>query len=415
MTLTAEHSAGLTRWIDEHHAQQIEFLRQIVRVPSDTPPGDNAAAAARAVELLEARGFVVERHPVDPAFLREYGMRSVTNLIVRHRFGAGGPTIALNAHGDVVPPGEGWTRPPYEGVVENGRMFARGVAVSKSDIATFTFVLDALRQAAAAGAPLKGAIELHFTYDEEFGGLAGPQWLYDKKLTQPDYAIGPGFAYSVVTAHNGCLQLEVTVHGKAAHGAMPETGNDALQAAVAMLNALYAAAADYRRITSSVSGITHPTINVGLIAGGINTNVVPDKVAFKLDRRMIPEENPADVEAALRALIEKVATAHSGIKVEVRRLLLSNALKPLPGHEKLVGALQRHAKRVLGEDIPALGVPLYTDARLYGEHGCPIVLYGAGPRTILESNAKRADENLLLEDLRRATQVVAAAVGDLLS
>ena len=70
---------------------------------------------------------------------------------------------------------------------------------------------------------------------------------------------------------------------------------------------------------------------------------------------------------------------------------------------------------MLGEDIPALGVPLYTDARLYGEHGCPIVLYGAGPRTILESNAKRADENLLLEDLRRATQVVAAAVGDLLS
>ncbi len=413
--MNAGQAASLGRWIDEHHAQQIEFLREIVRVPSDTPPGDNAPAAEKAAELLAHLGFTVERHPVDGEFLRAYGMRSVTNLIVRHKFGAGGPTIALNSHGDVVPPGEGWTRPPYEGVVDNGRMYARGVAVSKSDIATFTFALDALRHAAGEGAKLNGTVELHFTYDEEFGGLAGPQWLYEKKLTRPDYAIGPGFAYSVVTAHNGCLQLEVTVHGKAAHGAMPETGNDALQAAVAMLNALYAAAAGYRQVTSRVKGITHPTLNVGLIAGGINTNVVPDKVTFKLDRRMIPEENPAEVEAALRALIERVGKEHAGIRVDIRRLLLSNALKPLPGHEKLVQALQRHAKRVLGEEIPATGMPLYTDARLYGEHGCPIVLYGAGPRTVLESNAKQADENLVLEDLRKATHVVAAAVADLLA
>ena len=415
MSLNAEQAARLDRWIDEHHAQQIEFLREIVRVPSDTPPGDNAPAAEKAAKLLTALGYTVERHAVDAGFLRAYGMQSVTNLIVRQKFGSGGPTIALNSHGDVVPPGAGWTKPPYEGVVENGRMYARGVAVSKSDIATFTFALEALRHAASGGARFNGTVELHFTYDEEFGGLAGPEWLLEKKLTRPDYAIGPGFSYSVVTAHNGCLQLEVTVLGKAAHGAMPETGVDALQAVVAMLNALYAAAADYRQTTSKVNGITHPTINVGLIAGGINTNVVPDKVVFKLDRRMIPEENPAEVEAALRALIERVANEHAGVRVEIRRLLLSNALKPLPGHEKLVQVLQRHGKRILGEDIPAVGMPLYTDARLYGEHGCPIVLYGAGPRTVLESNAKRADENLVLEDLRKATHVVAGAVADLLA
>ena len=409
-----DQHANLGRWIDEHHPQQIEFLRQIVRVPSDTPPGDNAPAAEKAAELLTRLGYAVERHPVDAAVLKAYGMQSVTNLIVRHRFGTGGPTIALNAHGDVVPPGAGWTRPPYEGVIENGRMYARGVAVSKSDIATFAFALLALRHAAQHGAQLNGAVELHFTYDEEFGGLAGPQWLFEKKLVKPDYAIGPGFAYSIVTAHNGSLQLEVTVHGKAAHGAMPETGHDALQAAVAMLNALYAAATGYRHVTSKVGGIAHPTLNVGLITGGINTNVVPDKVAFRLDRRMIPEENPAAVEAALRALIEGVAGKHAGITAEIRRLLLSNALTPLPGHEKLVQALQRHARRVLGEDIPAVGVPLYTDARLYAERGVPIVLYGAGPRTVLESNAKQADENLVLEDLRKATHVVAAAVADLL-
>jgi len=405
----------LGAWIDGHHAQQIEFLRQIVRVPSDTPPGDNAPAAEKAAELLTSLGYEVERHAVDAAFLADYGMRSVTNLIVRQKFGDGGPVIALNSHGDVVPPGSGWSKPPYEGVVADGRMYARGVAVSKSDIATFTFALEALRDLAARGARLNGTVELHFTYDEEFGGLAGPAWLLEKKLTKPDLAIGPGFSYSIVTAHNGCLQLEVTVHGKAAHGAMPESGHDALQAAVAILNALYAAAADYRTLTSKTAGITHPTLNVGLISGGINTNVVPDKVVFKLDRRMIPEENPAEVEATLRHLIESIAAKHAGIRVEIRRLLLSNALKPLPGHEKLVEALQRHALRIIGETIPAVGVPLYTDARLYGEQGCPIVLYGAGPRTILESNAKCADENLLLEDLRNATHVVAATLADLLT
>src|SRR5690606_5886563 len=124
----------LDRWIDEHHGEQIEFLREIVRVPTDTPPGDNAPAAERLAELLTVLGFGVERHPVPEAFLRDHGLRTVTNLVVRQRLGHGGPTIALNAHGDVVPPGEGWTRPPYEGVVENGRMYGRGVAVSKSDI-----------------------------------------------------------------------------------------------------------------------------------------------------------------------------------------------------------------------------------------------------------------------------------------
>ena len=404
----------LGRWIDAHHPEQTEFLREIVKVPSDTPPGDNAPAAEKAAALLTAMSFDVERHPVPDDFLRGYGMRSVINLIVRHRFGSGGPTVALNAHGDVVPPGEGWTKPPYAGMIENGRMYGRGVAVSKSDIATYTYALAALRAHAANGASLNGVVELHFTYDEEFGGLAGPGWLLEHKLTQPDFAIAASFSYAVVTAHNGCLQLEVTVHGKSGHGAMPETGRDAFRAGTAILNAIYAEADALEAKKSNVRGIDHPTMIVGLVNGGINTNVVPDRLTLRLDRRMIPEENPAEVEARVRALIESAAAAHDGIRVEIRRLLLANALRPLPGHEKLVEAIRRHAQRAFGEDIPSVGVPLYADARLYGEQGVPIVMYGAGPRTIAESNAKQPDENLQLEDLRRATHVVASSVYDLL-
>jgi len=90
-------------------------------------------------------------------------------------------------------------------------------------------------------------------------------------------------------------------------------------------------------------------------------------------------------------------------------------MKPLPGNQPLVDALQTHGTTVFGEPIPALGTPLYTDVRLYVERGIPGVIYGAGPRTVLESHAKRADERVDLADLRRATKVIARTLRDLLS
>ncbi len=405
--MSADHDR-LCHAIDAAFDDEVAFLREMVRVPTDTPPGDNRPHAERAAELLEAMGLGVERLVVPAQQVTDAGLKSLTNLVVRHRFGDG-PTIALNAHGDVVPPGAGWTHPPYGAEMVDGRMYGRGVAVSKSDFATYTFALNALR---SLGRALAGTVELHFTYDEEYGGELGPGWLLAQGHSRPDLALGAGFSYAIVTAHNGCLQLEVTVHGVAAHAAMPETGVDALAGSVAIIQALYAQRADYARLRSQVAGIGSPTINIGRIEGGINTNVVPDCVSFRLDRRMIPEEDPVAVETALRQAIQ--AAAPAGVRVDVRRLLLARALKPLPGHERLVQVLQRHAESVLGEPIEATGTPLYTDARLYCEAGVPIVLYGAGPRTILEANAKRADENLVLEDLRKATKVVACALLDLL-
>jgi acetylornithine deacetylase/succinyl-diaminopimelate desuccinylase-like protein len=407
-----EKTAFLEEWLASHHAQALAFLAELVKVPSDTPPGDNAPHARRAAELLESLGFEVEKHEVPERAVTDAGLRSITNLVVRHRFGPG-PTIALNAHGDVVPPGEGWSHRPYGAEVDGGRMYGRGVAVSKSDFATYAFALAALR--AMQGQTLRGAVELHFTYDEEIGGTLGPRWLLDNGITRPDFAICAGFSYAVVTAHNGCLQLEASLRGKAAHAAIPQTGVDALRAAVAVLAELYADAASLQRTSSRTPGIGHPTLNVGRIEGGMHTNVVPETVRFSLDRRIIPEENAGEVEAHLRALLAQAAGRHAGIHLDVRRLLLAEALRPIPGQEKLSEALQRNAERAFGEPIPARAVPLYTDARHYAAAGIPAVLYGAGPRTIEESNAKRADENVALEDLRRATVVVACALSDLLS
>ena len=408
--MTLDRAELLAR-IDALATAQVAFLAALVRVPSDNPPGDCAPHAAAAAALLEARGFVVERHRVPEAAVAAVGMRSVTNLIVRRRFGDG-PVVALNAHGDVVPPGQGWSTDPYGAQISDGAMYGRGVAVSKSDFATYAFALEALGEQAGG---LRGSVELHLTYDEETGGEVGPLWLLEQGLSRPDYAISAGFSHGVTIAHNGCLHLEVSVLGKSAHAARPETGVDALRGAVELLRILYAMTQDFAAHPSALPGIGHPNLVVGLIEGGINTNVVPDRVVFRLDRRIVPEENPEQVEAGLIAAIEAAVASQPGLGVRVRRVLLARPMVPIVGQERLVGLLQVHAKEILGEDIPAEGTPIYCDARHYSAAGIPTVLYGAGPRSLLEANGHRADEHLRLSDLLAATKVVALTLADLLA
>ena len=403
-----EHSIEeLGRWIDAHHAEQVEFLRAIVRVPSDTPPGDNAPAAEKAAELLTALGFAVERHPVPADFLRAYGMKSVTNLIVRERFGSGGPVdraqcarrrrAARRRLDEAAVRRRDRERPHV-------RARRRGVEIRHRDV--HVRARGAARAWRKPARALNGAVELHFTYDEEFGGLAGPGFLLDRGLTKPDYAIAASFSYAVVTAHNGCLQFEVTVHGKSGHGAMPETGRDAFRAGVAILNAIYAEADALKAKKSRVAGHRPP-----------DDDRRADQRRHQHQRRARPADVPArppdDARGeprrsrGARARADRDApprgtTASASRSGGCCSPTRSSRCRATKSSSRRSSATPR---RVFGEDIPAVGVPLYADARLYGEHGVPIVMYGAGPRTLAESNAKRPDENLLLEDLRRATKV----------
>ena len=180
--------------------------RRSSRSRPTTRPATAIRPPKRSPGLLEGLGFAVERHKVPDALVEANGMVSATNLIVRRKFGQGGPTIALNAHGDVVPPGDGWTHNPYGAEIVDGWLYGRGAAVSKSDIATYAFAILALDK---SGAALDGTVELHVTYDEEAGGEIGPRYILHQGLSKPDLAIAAGFSYAVVTAHNGCLHLEV--------------------------------------------------------------------------------------------------------------------------------------------------------------------------------------------------------------
>ena len=137
-------------------------------------------------------------------------------------------------------------------------------------------------------------------------------------------------------------------------------------------------------------------------------------VKFRIDRRIIPEENPQIVERDLISHLRRLAAKWPGVRVKTRRILLAKPFTPVPGQEQLVALLQRNGRSVLGARLQTHGVPLYTDARHYSAAGIPTVLYGAGPRTLEEANGHRADEKLKLDDLYAATEVVALSLADLL-
>ncbi|MCQ9617898.1 ArgE/DapE family deacylase [Paenalcaligenes niemegkensis] len=389
----------------------IAHVIELVQMPSDNPPGNCAPIAELAYRQLRTLGFEVERYEVPAETVGAAGMQSVTNLVVRERFGEG-PTIALNAHGDVVPPGSGWTVDPYKGEIIEGWLYGRGAAVSKSDLVSYAYALKALKE---SGIELAGTVELHYTFDEETGGLLGPGWLLEQGIVRPDYVICAAFSYDVIVAHNGCLHLEITLKGKSAHAAVPSTGVDAIEALVPVLQALYAYRDSLRTVRATTSGIDAPTFVVGLVKGGINTNVVADEVVLRVDRRVIPDEDPYRVEQQMHEVIAAALTQTPGITADIKRVLLANPMKPTKASLDFAQRLAKHAQAVMGEAInPAAGIPLYTDARLYAEKGIPTIMYGAGPRSVLEANGHRADERLPVDTLAKATTVIAHTIADML-
>jgi acetylornithine deacetylase/succinyl-diaminopimelate desuccinylase-like protein len=275
----------LDAWIDAHFDEEVRFLQELVRVPTDTPPGNNAPHAERTAELLQASAS--RRRSIRCRRRRCSATACIDHQPDRAAQYGAGRTVALNAHGDVVPPGDGWTHDPT--AARSRRQHLRPRRRGEQERLRDLHLRACARSSRCA--KLKGSVELHFTYDEEFGGELGPGWL----LAGPDQARPADRRRLQLRGGDGAQRLPADgSDGARQDGARrhPDTGVDALQAAVQILNALYA----QNRCTSRSRrrcGHHAPYLNVGRIEGGTNTNVVPGKVVFKLDRRMIPEENPA--------------------------------------------------------------------------------------------------------------------------
>ncbi|MFQ5765569.1 MAG: M20/M25/M40 family metallo-hydrolase, partial [Rhodospirillales bacterium] len=302
-------------------AGQFRLLSDLVRIRSENPPGDMAAVSGLTAAALKALDFGVERHAVPDERAAEDGMTGVANLVVRHEFAAG-PVVALSAFGDTGPAGDGWTRDPFDPVIEGGVLTGLG-AVTKADLAVYAHALAGLRD---AGPDLSGTVELHVTFDGAGEGDLGPKWLLENGIVNPDYVVASGFSYGVGTSAMGDLQMEVALAAMAPAGAA--AAGDPMQAASRVLGALYGLAEDYGGVRSSIPGIGSPTLVVGQVQGGARPDRAPDEVVLRLDRRLIPDEDPAAAEEELTRIIAETASQEPDVVCRVRRLRLAPPMKP---------------------------------------------------------------------------------------
>ncbi|MCC7015663.1 MAG: M20/M25/M40 family metallo-hydrolase [Rhodospirillales bacterium] len=384
-------------------ADQFRLLGHMVRLKSENPPGDLDPHAAKTAEWLKKiAGLTAVRHLVPEEEARAQGLKSLANLVVRHEFGPG-PTVALQAHGDTAPAGPGWSGDPFAADIREGVMYGRGVVEAKGSLAAYIFALVALKSVASE---LGGAVEIHITYDHETGGALGVPWLIEHGVINPDYAICPGGTWSIVTRHHGALRLAVEVRSQSAGAA------EAGQATARVLDTLYALRAAKAPAAEGVE--PPPGISVGGIHGEGGKDATPGAVIIGITRGLAPDEDPAKAEQGLALHLGKAVAGMPGVICRIRRIELTPPLKPAPGTKNLVDALMRAAGAVLGREIPEAARSAVSDARHYTAVGIPAVLYGAGPKQPEEAHVGGPNENLVLDDLRQGTEVLACALADFL-
>ncbi len=383
-------------------AQQFSFLRDLVRV--DTSPGqkDPDAAAGRIAALIEGLGFIVESKKAEAAHY--------PNLIVRLSHG-GGPALAFVCHLDTTAVNDGWKFDPHAGKIEEGALYGLGAVSGKGHLAAQVFAVLALMD---AGVNLAGTIEFHISFDGENGGIRGAKWLLDEGLVKPDMAIVGGVARGVAQYATGVIRMEIEVLGKSAPTFAPDEGCDALEAAVQAMSRLYQFRSGLPGHRSAIPGIGDPSLVVDAISGGNPAGGVPSAVKFRLERRIVPDEDPGQVEKQLTKMIGSTVATIPGVRCRIKRTLLLPPMQPNDSSQHLSDVVREELSRKV-ETIPdQLGVAYETEARHYAAAGIPTVLFGAAPLDAAAAGLYGVDERQDLNELRLATDVLACSAAQLL-
>lgn len=410
------------RAVDAMQEEVVELTRDLVRIPSVNPPGENYREIAELLgNRLRGFGHDVSYHTASD---RPEHTERHPRVNVVGRLGGRNPRplLHLNGHIDVVPPGSGWSVDPFAALVRDGKIFGRGTADMKAGIAAAVCAVEALRRADIS---LAGTVEVSGTVDEESGGQAGVGWLCEKGIIardRTDYAIIPEPLNPdrICVGHRGVYWFRVVATGVIAHGSMPFLGQSAIDHIAHLVERIRVELQPKlrERVTDMPvvpSGARQATLNVNSIRGGQaglepQTPCVADFCEAIFDRRFLLEEG---FERTKREIVELIATAmaeDSARKYELTDLLVFEPVRT-PVGSPLVSALERAIGRIYDRPAELVASPGTYDqkhfARIAGVEHC--VAYGPG---ILEL-AHQVDEYVSIEDLMRATRVLALAILDL--
>ena len=341
----------------------LRLLQELIARPSVNPafvpPEDPNAGEERVAEFLadtaRRAGLDVASQKVAP------GRR---NVLIRYRPRGGvRQRLLLAPHMDTV----GVESPTqFKPVRRGGRLHGRGACDTKGSVAVMFSALVSLSRLKQR--PQHTEITLAALVDEE-SMQAGSRHLAGSGFKADLAIVGEPTELRIITAHKGDLWLELSTRGTAAHGARPELGDNAIHRmahVVDLLETKYAA--QLRRRKHPLLGTA--TINVGMIAGGRQPNIVPDCCTIRIDRRTIPGEDDARVKREIVRFIRE----HG----ETVRLVDTKADEPAPPLETPADLpLVRQLLALAGQRRPA-GVDFFTDAGVLATAGIPSIVFGPG-------------------------------------
>jgi succinyl-diaminopimelate desuccinylase len=388
--MTTPEKKVLTR-VDELADEMVEWLRQLVRIPTINPPGENYKDCAHFVaDKLKELGYEVSFIEATgrPECTPEHPRVNVIGHLNGSRFH---PTLHFNGHIDVVPPGAGWTLDPFAAEMRDGRIYGRGVTDQKAGIAASLFAVEAIRR---AGFKLAGSIEQSATVDEESGGFAGVAYLAEHGYVRPDLVdyviITEPLDYDrICLGHRGVYWFEVLMHGRIAHGSMPFLGVSAIDRMAKLIERierqLKPKLAERRtRMPVEPEGARSATINVNSIFGGQDpdspqTPCVADLCRAVFDRRFLIEEGLDDVRLEIIDLIEQLRAQDPELQYELKDLMIVHATMTEPDTQ-LVRTMRAVVNETIGREPPLIASPGTYDqkhfARIAGIQQC--IAYGPG-------------------------------------
>jgi succinyl-diaminopimelate desuccinylase len=364
----------------------IALTQDLVRAGSENPPGTEAAAAAVLVEEAQRCGLPVTTQQV-------VGER--VNVVVRLPGAGSAPALVYCGHLDTVPAGSGgWTTDPFGGEVRDGHVWGRGAVDMKGGVAAMLAALAALRDVRLAGDLVLAAVvgeEVDCAGSRHLDGtdvLDGAGWL----------VVGEPTGLDLVVAHKGAVRVEIVVRGRAAHGAHPERGANAVIAMARLL-------ADLR--VCGAAAPTHPllggpTASVNTVHGGTATNVVPEECRAVVDVRTVPGVDADTVLAAIDGAAD--AVRGEGIGVDVELMHVREPVGTAPDHP-LVAAAQRVAADTLDGPRPVRGAAFFSDASVLAPpRDLPTLLFGPGAEGLMH----QPDERVAVAELHGATRFLTA-------
>ncbi|OYT57330.1 MAG: succinyl-diaminopimelate desuccinylase [Desulfurococcales archaeon ex4484_217_2] len=372
--------------VDELHEYYVNLLKDMVSIATVVPPGENYKEFVEyGKEVLKDLGMEVSVVEVPKDYLAKHipEMKDNPRYILLGRLkGDGKTTLHFNGHYDVVPPGAGWRTDPFKPVIVNGKLYGRGASDMKGGIVS---ILTAIKALVESGIEISGTLEVSMTPDEEIGGMCGANYMLEAELTKPDYCIiaEPSGYDRVWIGHKGSLWGEIVVYGKTAHASTPWLGVNAFEKMVKLANKLIEQLKP--KVESKVTKYEtdapegkRATIVLGsIVKGGVKINVVPDKVIFQFDRRVLPEEDFENVIKEVEEVIEEAKKEDPELKAEFKVLFEAKPAAISP-QSKLALAMKEAVREVIGRE-PRLTLSTgFLDARFFVEKGIETLTYGPG-------------------------------------